>query len=155
MIKSILFAAATAAALTVPTASFADEIDDAIKARRAYYSVVSFNMGLLAGMAKGSVEYNAEAASGAANDLQMLTQLNNMAMWPMGSSNEDRPGDTRAKPEAWTTFPAIIEKQTALRTAATAMAENAGEGLDALRANMGALGAACTDCHKAFRAREF
>jgi len=40
-------------------------------------------------------------------------------------------------------------------TASTTLAENAGGGLDALRANIGALGASCKGCHDTYRAKDF
>ena len=39
-----------------------------------------------------------------------------------------------------------------MREAATKMAAVAGDGLDAVKANMGALGEGCKGCHKPFQA---
>ena len=61
---------------------------------------------------------------------------------------------TRARreplPEIWSTYPAVGEKDQALKDAAAALAEVAGDGLDALRSKIGAVGKACKGCHDDF-----
>ena len=146
---------ATGALVVMPTLSLADAIDDAIDARRGYYQVVKHNAGMLFGMAKGDVAYDAEKAAGFARNLETLSKLDNSAMWPPGSSNADRPGKTRALPEIWSTWPAVSEKGDAYKEAVATIAETAGGGLDSLRANIGALGGACKACHDDFRAKNF
>lgn len=141
--------------LTAALPAFADDIDDAIKARQGYYQMLSANAGALFGMAKGEVAYDAAQASTHAQNLELLSQLNNSALWPAGSSNADRPGKTRALPVIWSTFPAIGEKAQAFNGAAATLAATAGGGLDSLRANIGALGASCKGCHDTYRAKTF
>lgn len=141
--------------LTAALPAFADNIDDAIKARQGYYQVVKLNAGALFAMAKGDVPYDADAATSHARNLELLSQLNNSAMWPAGSSNADRPGKTRALPVIWTTFPAVGEKAQAFDDATAKLAMTAGGGLDSLRADIGALGASCKGCHDTYRAKAF
>lgn len=154
MFRTALLGAA-ALAITLPTLAQADSIDDAIKARQGYYQMVKFNAGQLFGMAKGAIDYDAAAAANAAINIQALTNMDAGPMWPMGSSKSDRPGKTRALAEIWTTYPAIGEKSAAFKAAAATLASEAGNGLDALRANVGALGGACKACHDDFRAKDF
>ena len=59
---------------------------------------------------------------------------------------------TRAKPEAWTKYPELAEKSKALKDAAAKMAAAAGNGLDAVKANMKGVGEGCKGCHKLARA---
>lgn len=127
-----------------------------IKARMAVMDLYAYYLGELGAMAKGKVPYDAEAASRAAKNLLAAASLNNTSMWPQGSDNSvpALKNKTRAKPETWTTFPEVVNKQKALVAAATTMAAEAGNGLDAIRANMGGVGKACKDCHKAFRGPE-
>lgn len=153
--RSSLFILAVTGAVTAAAPVLADAIDDAIKARRGYYQVVSHNAGALFAMAKGDVEYNAEQATTHAKNLEMLSQMNNSTMWPAGSSNADRAGKTRALPVIWSTFPAIGEKGKAFGAATAKLAASAGGGLDALRADIGALGASCKGCHETYRAKDF
>lgn len=143
------------AATTLALPALADSIDDAIKARQGYYQVVLHNAGALFGMAKGDIDYNAEAASTHANNLAALAAMNNSSMWPAGSSKEDRKGKTRALPVIWSTYPAIGEKGQAFKDATAKLAETAGNGLGELRANVGALGASCKGCHETYRAKDF
>ncbi len=144
-----------AMATTLPAIAMADALDDAIEARQGYYQVVKHNAGLLFGMAKGAVDYDAATATAHAENLKTLAMMNTGSMWPAGSDKAAKPGKTRALPVIWETFPAILEKQTAFVTASTTLAENAGGGLDALRANIGALGASCKGCHDTYRAKDF
>ncbi len=148
-----LVAALTTVAL--PAIAVADAADDAIKARQGYYQMVKHNAGMLFGMAKGDIAYDAEMANTHAGNLSALANLNTGSMWPQGSDKASKPGKTRALPVAWETFPAIMEKQDAFVKASGALAANAGGGLDALRANIGPLGASCKGCHDTYRAKEF
>ncbi|THD74981.1 cytochrome c [Thalassobius vesicularis] len=125
----------------------------AIAARQATMKLYAFNLGLLGGMAKGEVAYDAAAASGAANNIALLTQLNQMAMWPEGSDEMSVDG-TRALSDIWSNMADVMAKGTALSDAAATMQAEAGKGLPELQAAMGAVGGACGACHKAYRAPE-
>ena len=144
-----------AAVVSMESAAFADPLDDAIKARRAYYQVVKFNAGPLFGMAKGDVAYDAEQAKTFANNLLALSNMANGAMWPEGSDNEAKKGDTRALPAIWATYPAVAEKGKAWGVAVAELAAVAGDGVDALKPKVGAVGKACGACHDDFRAKDF
>lgn len=124
-----------------------------IKARQSFMQVYAFNLGLLGAMAKGEAEYNAELATAAADNLLAAAKMNNSAMWPAGSDSgvAELAQKTRAKPENWTTWPKSSEKHQALTEALTEMAAQAGNGLDAVRANMKAVGDGCKGCHEDFR----
>ncbi len=124
-----------------------------IKARQAFMQLYAYNLGLLGAMAKGEADYDAKVAAAAANNLQAAAQMDNSTMWPEGSdaSVAELDGKTRAKPEAWTTFPEVSEKHKKLSEVLTTMAAEAGNGLDAVKANMGAVGKACKGCHESFR----
>lgn len=149
----ILAAGCLATILTVP--AFADDIDDTIKARQGYYKLVKHNAGVLFGMAKGDIPYDSEKAATHAGNLETLSQLNAGSLFPAGSSKADRPGKTRALPVIWSTFPAIGEKAQAFGEATNKIAASAGLGLDALRADIGGLGATCKGCHETYRAKDF
>ncbi|WP_420414526.1 c-type cytochrome [Roseibium sp.] len=135
--------------------AFADgKFDNAIKARKALMSLYAWNLGQLGAMAKGDAEYNPEAAKTAADNILSLATLNLGSAWPQGSDSTALPGATRAKAEAWTTYPESANIHKSLVTAATTMADVAGSGLDQVRANIGAVGGACSACHKKFRETE-
>lgn len=132
-----------------------DPLEDAIKARRGFMQIVEFNVGPLYGMAKGKIEYDAEAAATYANNLKAAAMMNNGAMWPEGSANEFYSGVTRALPSIWTTYPKVAEANQAWKDATNDLAEVAGNGLDALRSKLGAVGDSCKGCHDDFRAEDF
>ncbi|MBX2885548.1 MAG: cytochrome c [Granulosicoccus sp.] len=132
-----------------------DPIGKAIKARRGGFQLYSFYAGHLFGMAKGDIEYDAELASTMANNLNTVVNLNNGAMWPADSDNTKRKGKTRAKPNIWAADSKIGEKSKALKTAAADVAAVAGDGLDALKSKIGAVGKSCKGCHDDYRAKEF
>lgn len=124
-----------------------------IEARKAVMRIYAFNLGLLGAMAKGEAEYDAKLATAAANNLLATATMDNSAMWPAGSDADadGLTGKTRAKPDIWSTYPEASEKHQALTEALTAMAAEAGSGLDAVKTNMGAVGKGCKGCHEPFR----
>lgn len=132
-------------------ASAAGEFDNAIKARKAVMSLYAWNLGQLAAMAKGEADYDADTAATAAENIRILASMNNGAAWPQGSDSTALPGQTRAKVEAWTTYPESAEIGKQLIVAATAMAEEAGGGIEGVRNNIGAIGGSCKACHEKFR----
>lgn len=155
MKKALIVLLVLASSTFTTTMSFADPLDDAIKARRAYYQVVKFNAGPLFGMAKGKVAYDAKKAQTFADNLKAMTAMKNSAMWPKGSDNTAKKGSTRALPAIWSTYPDIVNKSKAYVQAVTELAAAAGKGADALKPKVAALGASCAACHKAFRAKDF
>ena len=154
-------AAALAMALAVFTgsgmASAQEDHSGAVKARQAYMQLNGFYMGQLAAVAKGQVPYDAAQATGIANSLLALASMDVGAMWPPGSGNDNPAlaGKTRALPEIWTTFPAVVEKADALSKALEAMVVAAGTDLASLQGAFGAVGAGCGGCHRSFRAEKF
>ena len=74
LIASTLMAGAFLAVTSLPVLSDG-HIAGAIKARQALMTLYAANLGALGAMAKGDVEYKAEAASAAANNLQALVNL--------------------------------------------------------------------------------
>lgn len=144
---SLLFAA------NLSSSASAGDFDKQIKARQAFMQVYAFNVGILGAMAKGEMDYDADLAKASAENLLSAAKMSNGAMWPKGSDiaaagNENL---TRAKAVIWESFPKVAEKHQALTDAATKMAAEAGNGIDAIRANMAAVGAGCKGCHDSFR----
>lgn len=143
-------AVAAALAATVALAGSHSSEPAAVKARKAQMQLHSFNLGILGNMVKGDVEFDAEAAQGAADRLVALTGYGWGAYFPEGTSNFDIEG-TRALPAIWDNPDGVNEEREKLHAAAMALAENAGT-LDGLKANFGAVGGSCGSCHEKFRA---
>ncbi|CUH62542.1 High-potential cytochrome c [Thalassovita gelatinovora] len=127
--------------------------DSVIKARQGQMQLYAHNLGLLGGMAKGAVPYNADAAKAAASSLVLLTQLDASRLWPQGS-DEMSADNTRALPDLWDNQDDVMKKAMALSEAAAAMEIASGTSLESLQGAMGPLGGACGGCHKAYRAPE-
>jgi len=151
--KSILLVAGVTVAITMGAAVAHEASSPAINARQHVMQLYAFNLGTLGAMAKGDVDYNAAAASSAANNLALLSTLDQSAMWQGGSDNS-ADTTTRALPDLWQNFPDVGAKSAALAAAAAAMQDAAGQDLASLRVAMGALGGSCGACHKAYRAPE-
>jgi len=128
--------------------------DKAIKARQAMFQLYSFSSGVLGAMAKGEMEYDAGLAQEMADNLKAAANLGQSAFWPAGSDNSNPENrENRALPKIWETFPAIGENAQKLKDAADVLASEAGQGLDALRGSMGAVGKSCKGCHQEYRAK--
>ncbi|MEO1493683.1 MAG: cytochrome c [Pseudomonadota bacterium] len=158
MFRQFLIGAAalsTVATLSILPAAADEAMEKAVKARQGLFQVYAFNLGQLGAMAKGKVEFDAEAAQNAADNLLAATSMKGGAMWPQGSDNTGAmKGKTRAKAEAWTTWPAIAKNSEDMVVAAKALAENAGT-LDGIKANIADVGQACKACHEKYRAKDF
>lgn len=153
--KKIISVIGIVAALAALSPSvFAGEFESEIKARQSVMRIFAFNIGILGAMAKGEKEYDAALAQTSANNLNAAVMMNNGAMWPMGSdmSSPGLADKTKAKATIWTNYPKVAEKHTSLAVATAAMVGVAGNGLDAIRSNIGAVGKGCQACHEAFRA---
>lgn len=137
---------ALAGAATAQDAPFAREI----KARQGIMTYRAIQLGVLGGMAKGEIAYDAEAAQKAADNLMAAVTIDASMLWPMGSDNSANPAST-ALAKIWQEGSGIGDKGKAMGEAATAMQAAAGTGLDGLKMAMGPVGEACGGCHKAFR----
>ena len=127
-----------------------EEAQAAVKARQSHMQLYAFNLGKLGAMAKGAVDYDADAASAAAANLAALSNMNQAAYWVAGSDSDTVEG-SRTLPGMWDNIPDAIAKSQALASAAAAMEEAAGTDLAALQGAMGAVGGSCGACHKAYR----
>lgn len=142
-----------AIAVALPTAVLAaDPIKDTVEARQGFYKLLGANMGVLAGMAKGEVDYTAEGAQTAADNIVTLTTYNLGHLYMPGTSSEDY-AETRALPAIWEDFPGVQKKGAAFVEAATAMQAVAGQGKGEMAAALGALGGTCKGCHDDYRAK--
>jgi cytochrome c556 len=147
---SALFVLAAAGIAT--SGGHADKaIEAAVKARKAQMNLYSFNIGLLGGMAKGEVDYDAAAAKAAAGNLAALAAMDQSRFWPPGSDTEAFGEGTRALPKIWTADSKAGEIGGAFAQATANLSAVAGDGLDALRGAIGPVGKGCGDCHDGYR----
>lgn len=146
-----LLASAALIALAGAGAGHAQSQEEAaVKARQAHMTLFAQNIGVLGGMARGNMDYDAETASAAAGNLAALAGMSQRFYWLPGTSNENMEG-TRALPAIWAEGSDISAKAAAVSEAADDLAAVAGDGLDALRAGLGPVGQACGACHEDYR----
>ncbi len=132
------------------TAIAQERPDPAIGARQGHMQVMNLNLGILGEMARGNIEYDAEVAQAAADNLVAMGSINQRFYWPEGTDTESVEG-TRALPALWDDQAALFEIAARFTPAAEGLAAVAGQGLDAMRPAVGPMGAVCGDCHEAFR----
>ena len=147
----ILLTATIAGGIALTTAAQAQQANPAVAARQGLMQVMSLNLGILGNMARGNTEYDAEAAQAAANNLLLVSQIDQGAFWPLGTDNESIEG-TRALPAIWEDGSQVMSIMADFNAGAEGLAAVAGDGLDAMRAAMGGVGSACGACHDDYRA---
>lgn len=145
------FALAVVLAATAAAPVFAQgRADPAVTARKAHMQLYAHNIGILGGMARGRAEYDATAAAAAAGNLAALAQLDQSSYWTPGTDSEAM-AESRALPALWENIPDAIAKGEAMATASIALAAVAGDGLEAMTAGLGPVGASCGACHELYQ----
>lgn len=135
----------------IATAAFADshaKLNPAVEARHHQMQMIGYHIGILGGMAKGEMEFDAEMASGAAQNLNALAGMSKAALWVEGTAQGEVEG-SRAKDEIWLDTEGFDERFEALASASSTLVGVAD--LEALRAGMGDLGGTCKACHEKYR----
>ena len=150
MLSKFLKTAVIAMVLASP--ALAQDVPQAVQARKGLMDMNNINAGVLFAMAQGKRDYDAKAAEAAATNIVLLASINQSNLWPEGTDAEALPGQTRALPAIWEKYPDIEEKAKAWLAAAQAVNAAAGDGLEALQAAIGPLGGACKACHDDYRA---
>ena len=141
---------AAAVAATLGSMAFADghEANPAVKARQAHMQLYAHNIGILGGMAQGKIDYDAELAQIAADNLAAVAAMNETTYWIEGTAE-----GTKALPAIWDNMDDFMVEQDGLTVASAAMAEVAGTDLASLQGAMGDLGGTCSACHREYRQR--
>lgn len=143
----------TAAALiALPFAALADAeaIESNIKARQGFFQMLSLNMGTLAGMAKGDIAYDEDAAALAASNIETLAHFDLPMLFIDGSASNEVEG-TDAKPDIWANPEEFRAKFAGLGEAAAGTPDAVKGGQANLGPVVQALGGSCKACHDQFR----
>ncbi|NRB33907.1 MAG: cytochrome c [Rhodobacteraceae bacterium] len=147
----LIASAVVAAVIASAGIASAQEFKDQLKARQGQFNIIALNLGVLGGMARGNIDYDADRAQAAADSLAGIAMVDPAALWVEGSDNISIDG-TRALPAIWDNFDDFASKWGAYVTAANAMQAAAGTGLEAIGPALGALGGTCGACHDLYRA---
>ena len=144
-----VFAIAGTATLAL-AGSHGGDLPASVKARKAHMQLYGYNIGVLAGMARGNMDYDAAMATTAASNIAALSSMDIARYWEEGTDS-DTLVESRALPAIWENLDDVAAKNTALHEAATAAAASAGDGLEAVQAGVGAIGKACGACHEDYQ----
>ena len=142
---SLLALAVAGIVTALPAAAQFAKPEDAVKYRKASFTVMANHVGRLSAMAKGERPFDAAAAQNSARIVEMASHLPWEAMVPNSAS-----GETRLKPEGLANAAEFKQLADKLQTE-TAKLVTASASLDGLKAQMGPTGAACKACHDKFR----
>ena len=144
--KTVLGAAILAAFAS--GAAFAETAHDL---REAHMKAQAKAVGVLGAMVQEKASYDVAAAKTAAEELAALAAKDWGPLFPPGSTEGD---ENRALPKIWENPEDFMIKHKDLSDAAAGLVPVAGNGLDALKAGFGPVGAACGACHKEYRKPE-
>ena len=148
MKKMLLVVATALGVLTaLPAAAQFAKPEDAIKYRKAAFTVMGTHFGRLGAMANGRVPFDAKAASANA---ELVATASHLPFAAFGNGTDL--GETRAKPEIWS-------ENDKFRAAATKMQEEVAKlnaaaktgSLDNLKAAFGGAARSCKACHDSYR----
>ena len=139
------------AALATP--AFAQDIEQAVKARQGQFQIMAINLGILGGMARGQRAYDAEEAQAAADSLVAISGVNPAPLWPEGSDSMSIDG-TRAEPAIWDNLPDVVSKWNDFGAAAVELQAVAANGQGAIGPALGPVGGTCKACHDDYRTPE-
>lgn len=146
--------AATAAAFglvaALATPVLAQDMTANIKARQGQFRILALNLGVLGGMAKGELTYDAAGAQAAADSIVGVSMVHQPTLFVEGTDDMSVEG-TRALPAIWENPDDFAAKWAALGEAAKGMQAAAGTSAEAIGAAMGPLGGACKSCHETYR----
>ena len=146
MILSLL-SAAMAITLALPAQAQCAKPEDAVKYRKASYTVMATHFGRLGAMASGRAPYDAKLAAENAEVVGTLAKL----PWAAFGEGTDK-GETRAKPEIWKESAKFKEASDKMQAEITKLNTAAKAGnLDALKTAFAPAAASCKACHDSFR----
>ena len=133
--------------LALPAAAQFAKPEDAIKYRKASFTVMAAHFGRVGAMASGRAPYDAKAAAENADIAAAMAKL----PWAAFTEGSDK-GDTRAKPEIWKDSAKYKEAADKMQAEMVKLSAAAKAGnVDALKTAFGPAAATCKGCHDNFR----
>jgi cytochrome c556 len=126
--------------------------EDAIKYRQSALTVMASHLGRVGAMAQGRAPFDAKAAADNAAIVVVMSKL----PWAAFGEGTDKGAPTRAKPDLWKDAAKFKDLQSKMQAEAEKFEAAAKTGsLDAIKAALGTLGAACKACHDDYRAEKY
>ncbi|CAN5140126.1 cytochrome c [soil metagenome] len=148
--KQVLIALAGIAAFctALPASAQFQKPEDAIKYRKAAFTVMATHFGRIGAMAQGKIPFDAAAASANADIVATLAHL------PFAGFVEGTAGTEKGTPKAnvWTERAKFDEAAKKMQEDTVKLAAVAKSGnLDQLKVAFGAAGQSCKACHDNYR----
>ncbi|MEQ1804204.1 MAG: cytochrome c [Burkholderiaceae bacterium] len=142
-----LTAAVLTLATALPAAAQFAKPEDAIKYRKAAFTVMAAHFGRVGAMANGRIPFDAKAAIDNAEIATAMSKLPFAGFVP-GSDT----GDTRAKPAIWTDTEKVKGLAAKMQEEMVKFNAAAKTGnIDTIKAAVGETGKACKACHDDYR----
>lgn len=151
--RLITLTAITALSVFPIMTSANDAAEGAFEARKGYMKMLGINMGTLAGMAKGEIDYDEAAASTAASNLEALTGYAVTGLFVEGTAEGEMDG-SEALPSIWEKPDDFAQKYADLGEAAAGAGDAVQGGLENVGPVVQKLGGSCKACHDDFRAKD-
>lgn len=142
---------AVAVALVGLTASLAaaapfDKPEDAIRYRRAAYTLLGAHLTRIGDVVKGKTPYGPEVAA----DAKVLEVVSHLPFAAFVDGSDA--GDTRARPDVWKDRAKFDQLAKAMQEKVAELSRVAASGDEsALRGAFGEAGKSCKNCHDSFR----
>ena len=139
--------AISAAAMSFSASAQFAKPEDAVKYRKAAFTVMATHFGRLGAMAQGKVPFDAKIA---ADNAEIVADMAKLPWHAFGEGTET--AETKAKPEVWkqgAKFKEVADKLQA-ESVKLAVATKTGKE-DAFKTALAATGGACKACHDDFK----
>jgi cytochrome c556 len=146
-IPALVLAASAVCLPNLAQAQFAKP-EDAVKYRKAAFTVMASHFGRIGAMANGRIPFNAQAAASSMAVVETMSKL----PWEAFGAGTEAVGDTRALPAVWKEadkFKGAADKMQA-EVGKLSAAVKTGN-LDQIKAAFGPTGASCKACHDNFK----
>jgi cytochrome c556 len=146
-LMATLTLAAAAATLASPAMAQFKNSEDAVKYRKASFTVMANHFARVGAMTSGKQPFDAKVAAENTAIVETMSKL----PWSAFVAGTDK-GDTRALPEIWTEadeFKAGADKMQVAITKLNAAAKTGS--LDAVKTAFGEVGQTCKACHDDYR----
>ena len=140
-------AALLGSTIALPAAAQFAKPEDAIKYRKAAFTVMARHFGIVAGMANGRIPFDAKAV---AENAEIATIVSKLPY--AGFVDGTDKGDTKAEPKIWSEKDKFNAAATTMQEAMAKLNVAAkGGNQDAVKAAAGDVGKACKACHDSYR----
>lgn len=131
----------------LPAAAQFAKPEDAVKYRKAVFTVMGTHFARVGAMVQGKAPFDAAAAQA---NIEIATMMSKLPYAAFGPGTDV--GDTRAKPNIWTDTDKFKAAATKMQDEMAKLNSVAKSGnLDQIKAAFGPVGQACKACHDDFR----